>query len=64
MTDRSGPGLAEAAAARGWDPDAPDVELSAVSGGLINATYAVSIAGRTVATLQRLHQIFGISAYL
>ena len=53
------PELAEAtelAAAWGWGPDP---ELEAVRGGLINATYAVRVAGRPVAVLQRLHPVFG-----
>jgi Ser/Thr protein kinase RdoA (MazF antagonist) len=51
--------LAEVAAAWGWDLGARDIELEAVSGGLINATYAVRVAGRPVAVLQRLHPVFG-----
>jgi Ser/Thr protein kinase RdoA (MazF antagonist) len=61
VTDRPGPGgdLAEVAAAWGWDPAAAGVELAPVSGGLINATYAVRVSGRPVAVLQRLHPVFG-----
>ena len=51
--------LAEVAAAWGWDPGAAGVELEAVRGGLINATYAVRVGGRPVAVLQRLHPVFG-----
>jgi Ser/Thr protein kinase RdoA (MazF antagonist) len=54
-----GVGPAEVAAAWGWDLDAGGVELEAVSGGLINATYAVRVGGRPVAALQRLHPVFG-----
>jgi len=53
------PDLAEMAAAWGWDPAAADVALEVVSGGLINATYAVRVGGRPVAVLQRLHPVFG-----
>ncbi len=52
-------GAAQAAAAWGWIPGADGVELEAVSGGLINATYAVRASGRPVAVLQRLHPVFG-----
>jgi Ser/Thr protein kinase RdoA (MazF antagonist) len=61
VTDRPGPGgdLDEVAAAWGWDPGAAGVEIEPVSGGLINATYAVRVAGWPVAVLQRLHPVFG-----
>ena len=39
-------------AAWGWE----DAELTALSGGLINATYRI---GERVAVLQRLHPVFG-----
>ncbi|HET9621953.1 MAG TPA: phosphotransferase [Kofleriaceae bacterium] len=45
---------AEVAAAWGWQPD----EIAALSGGLINATFAVRRAGAPIAVLQRLHPIF------
>ena len=45
----------EVAAAWGWQAD----ELTAVAGGLINATYAVRRDGAPIAVLQRLHTIFG-----
>jgi len=58
-----GPELAEIAAAWGWDlgaaNGAAEIALEVVSGGLINATYAVRVAGRPVAVLQRLHPVFG-----
>jgi Ser/Thr protein kinase RdoA (MazF antagonist) len=44
----------EVAAAWGWEAD----ELTALAGGLINATYAVRRAGAPIAVLQRLHAIF------
>jgi len=52
------PELAEIAAAWGWDLGA-GASLEAISGGLINATYAVRASGRPVAVLQRLHPVFG-----
>jgi Ser/Thr protein kinase RdoA (MazF antagonist) len=36
-----------------------DVAIEVVSGGLINATYAVRVDGRPAAVLQRLHPVFG-----
>jgi Ser/Thr protein kinase RdoA (MazF antagonist) len=45
---------AEVAAAWGWRPD----ELAVLSGGLINATFAVRRAGAPIAVLQRLHPVF------
>jgi Ser/Thr protein kinase RdoA (MazF antagonist) len=45
----------EVAAAWGWQVD----ELTALAGGLINATYAVHRDGAPIAVLQRLHPIFG-----
>jgi Ser/Thr protein kinase RdoA (MazF antagonist) len=56
---RLDPELAEVAAAWGWDLGAGGVSLEIVSGGLINATYAVHVGGRPVAVLQRLHPVFG-----
>jgi len=51
---------AEVAAAWGWQAD----ELSALAGGLINATYAVRRDGAPIAVLQRLHPIFGAEVNL
>ncbi|MGE0867014.1 MAG: phosphotransferase enzyme family protein [Kofleriaceae bacterium] len=45
---------AQITAAWGWQA----AELSPITGGLINATYAVRIGGVPVAVLQRLHTIF------
>jgi len=45
---------AEVLAAWGWDR----AEVAQVSGGLINATYAVRVEGVPVAVVQRLHPIF------
>lgn len=44
----------DVARAWGWD----GVEIAAVAGGLLNATYAVRQGGAPVAVLQRLHPIF------
>jgi Ser/Thr protein kinase RdoA (MazF antagonist) len=46
---------AEVATAWGWEPGA----IAPLSGGLINATFAVHDGGRPVAVLQRLHPVFG-----
>lgn len=46
-------------AAWGWDPGAAGVEIEPITGGLINATYAVRVGGAPVAVLQRLHPVFG-----
>lgn len=43
-------------AAWGWDDD--DHAIEPLSGGLINATYAVRKAGAPIAVVQRLHPIF------
>ena len=43
------------ASAWGWSID----QIAPLSGGLINATYAVRDAGHPIAVLQRLHPIFG-----
>ncbi len=47
--------LASIAAAWGWH----GAELAPLTGGLINATYAVRISDEPVAVLQRLHPVFG-----
>ena len=52
------PELAEVTAAWGWELGA-GASLEVVSGGLINATYAVRVGDRPVAVLQRLHPVFG-----
>src|SRR5215475_9377982 len=46
----------DVAAAWGWA--APDAEIAPLTGGLINATYAVRRGGAPIAVLQRLHPIF------
>jgi len=43
-------------AAWGWDTD---IEVDKISGGLINATFAIRRAGAPIAVLQRLHSVFG-----
>jgi Ser/Thr protein kinase RdoA (MazF antagonist) len=48
------------AGAWGWSLD----QIAPLSGGLINATYAVRAEGRPVAVLQRLHAIFGADVNL
>jgi Ser/Thr protein kinase RdoA (MazF antagonist) len=48
-------GAARVAPAWGWDR----ATLVAIPGGLINATVAVEIDGARVASLQRLHPVFG-----
>lgn len=47
-------------AAWGWD----DADVRVLSGGLINATYAVARDGEPVAVVQRLHPIFGAEVNL
>ena len=48
------------ASAWGWSID----QIAPLSGGLINATYAVREAGRPIAVLQRLHPIFNADVNL
>ncbi len=52
--------MKEILAAWGWEDD----EASAITGGLINATYAVRRAGQPIAVLQRLHPVFGAAVNL
>jgi Ser/Thr protein kinase RdoA (MazF antagonist) len=47
-----------------WGWDAPEVELSAIAGGLINATFAVYRSGMPIAVVQRLHPEFGAEVNL
>ncbi len=47
--------LAEVALAWGWDAS----QLTPVTGGLINQTYAVREGGAPIAVLQRVHPVFG-----
>jgi Ser/Thr protein kinase RdoA (MazF antagonist) len=47
-------GVAEAAAAFGWEA----TQLAPITGGLINATFAVRDHGAPIAVLQRLHPVF------
>ncbi len=51
---------AEVAAAWGWSPTA----ISALAGGLINATFVVRAAERPIAVVQRLHPIFAAEVNL
>jgi Ser/Thr protein kinase RdoA (MazF antagonist) len=50
----------EVAAAWGWSVDA----IAPLTGGLINATYAVRRDGAPIAVLQRLHPVFGAEVNL
>ncbi len=50
----------ELLAAWGWD----GAEVAPVTGGLINATFAVKRAGAPIAVLQRLHPVFGAEVNL
>ncbi len=50
----------DVASAWGWSID----QIAPLSGGLINATYAVRDAGHPIAVLQRLHPIFGADVNL
>lgn len=45
----------EVLAAYGWEA----ADVAPVTGGLINATYAVRVGGAPVAVVQRLHPVFG-----
>jgi Ser/Thr protein kinase RdoA (MazF antagonist) len=47
-------------AAWAWE----DAEVDAITGGLINATYAVRRGGEPIAVLQRLHPVFGAAVNL
>lgn len=47
------------AVAIAWGWDRPSIELDAVAGGLINATFAVRDDGHPIAVVQRLHPVFG-----
>jgi Ser/Thr protein kinase RdoA (MazF antagonist) len=50
----------EVLAAWGWDA----AEVAPITGGLINATFAVRVGGAPVAVLQRLHPIFAAEVNL
>jgi Ser/Thr protein kinase RdoA (MazF antagonist) len=52
--------MKEILAAWGWEDD----EVSAITGGLINATYAVRRGGEPIAVVQRLHPVFGAAVNL
>jgi Ser/Thr protein kinase RdoA (MazF antagonist) len=52
---------AEVLAAWGWGPE---LELTRLTGGLINATFAVHQDGAPIAVVQRLHPVFGPSVNL
>ncbi len=55
------PPSTEVLAAWGWHRD---VEIAALTAGLINATFAVRSAGRPEAVLQRLHPVFAAEVNL
>lgn len=51
---------ADVVAAYGWQ----SADIAPLPGGLINATYAVRVAGEPVAVVQRLHPVFGAEVNL
>jgi Ser/Thr protein kinase RdoA (MazF antagonist) len=62
---------AEVAHAWGWDgahgadgAHGGPIEIAELTGGLINATYAVQRGGEPIAVLQRLHPVFGAQVNL
>jgi Ser/Thr protein kinase RdoA (MazF antagonist) len=50
----------EVSEAYGWEA----AEIAPLAGGLINATYRVSVGGAAIAVVQRLHPVFGAAVNL